>query len=58
MSEKMETPSAENLFSVLRYYTGHPREVKPSKVIDLKSERQFVELLHEGVPVVVAFTLR
>ncbi|BBN17126.1 hypothetical protein MPTK1_7g12200 [Marchantia polymorpha subsp. ruderalis] len=58
MSDKMETPSTENLCSVLRYYTGHPREVKPSKVIDFKSERQFVELLHEGAPVVVAFTLR
>ncbi|CAM6120676.1 unnamed protein product [Calypogeia fissa] len=41
-----------------RYYTGHPREVRPSRVIDFKSERQFVELLHEGAPVVVAFTIR
>jgi hypothetical protein len=41
-----------------RYYTGHPRKPQISRVIEFKSERQFVELLHEGHPVVVAFTLR
>ncbi|KAL3694140.1 hypothetical protein R1sor_007791 [Riccia sorocarpa] len=54
----MSASATENIASLLRYYTGHPRELKPSRVVDFKSERQFVELLHEGAPVVVAFTLR
>jgi hypothetical protein len=48
----------DNLRDFSRYYTGHPRKPQISRVIEFKSERQFVELLHEGHPVVVAFTLR
>ncbi|XP_057854852.2 uncharacterized protein LOC131064648 isoform X2 [Cryptomeria japonica] len=47
-----------HLRSVSRYYTGYPRDIGPSQVIEFKSERQFVQLLHEGYPVVVAFTIR
>lgn len=42
----------------IRYYTGYPRKEQISRVQDFKSERQFVELLHQGQPVAVAFTLR
>jgi len=41
-----------------RYYTGYPRKDQISRVLEFKSERQFVELLHEGQPVAVAFTLK
>lgn len=41
-----------------RYYTGYPREERVSRVLEFKSERQFVELLHQGEPVAVAFTLK
>ncbi|KAG0497309.1 hypothetical protein HPP92_001786 [Vanilla planifolia] len=41
-----------------RYYTGHPKDLGPSRVIHFTSERQFVQLLHEGHPVVVAFTIK
>nr|ABK22562.1 unknown [Picea sitchensis] len=47
-----------HLRSVSRYYTGYPRDIGPSRVIEFQSERQFVQLLHEGYPIVVAFTLR
>ena len=41
-----------------RYYTGYPKDLGPSRVIPFTSERQFVQLLHEGRPVVVAFTIK
>lgn len=41
-----------------RYYTGFPKDLGPSRVIHFTSEREFVQLLHEGYPVVVAFTIR
>ncbi|RXH78609.1 hypothetical protein DVH24_002127 [Malus domestica] len=34
------------------------KDLGPSRVIHFTSEREFVQLLHEGHPVVVAFTLR
>ncbi|KAF4354585.1 hypothetical protein F8388_010815 [Cannabis sativa] len=40
------------------YYTGYPKDLGPSRVIDFTSERDFVHLLHEGYPVVAAFTIR
>ncbi|KAH0456845.1 hypothetical protein IEQ34_014752 [Dendrobium chrysotoxum] len=40
------------------YYTGHPKEFGPSRIIHFTSERQFVQLLHEGQPVVAAFTIK
>lgn len=46
------------MFGDLRYYTGYPKDLGPSRVIDFTSEREFVHLLHEGYPVVVAFTIR
>jgi len=42
----------------IRYYTGYPKDLGPSRVIHFTSEREFVNLLHEGFPVVVAFTIR
>ncbi|GAU27672.1 hypothetical protein TSUD_126180 [Trifolium subterraneum] len=42
----------------LLYYTGYPKDLGPSRVIHFTSERNFVDLLHEGLPVVVAFTIR
>ncbi|XP_066323380.1 uncharacterized protein [Miscanthus floridulus] len=39
------------------YYTGYPKDLGPSRIIPFTSERQFVQLLHEGRPVVVAFTI-
>ncbi|KAL8139640.1 hypothetical protein V2J09_005661 [Rumex salicifolius] len=41
-----------------RYYTGYPKDLGPSRVIHFTSEREFVQLLHQGYPVVVAFTIR
>ncbi|KAM3712378.1 hypothetical protein ACB098_01G178900 [Castanea mollissima] len=41
-----------------KYYTGYPKDLGPSRVIHFTSEREFVQLLHEGYPVVVAFTIR
>ena len=41
-----------------RYYTGYPKDLGPSRIIPFTSERQFVQLLHEGRPVVVAFTIK
>ncbi|WVZ69786.1 hypothetical protein U9M48_018517 [Paspalum notatum var. saurae] len=42
----------------MRYYTGYPKDLGPSRIIPFTSERQFVQLLHEGRPVVVAFTIK
>ncbi|KAF8399746.1 hypothetical protein HHK36_015617 [Tetracentron sinense] len=41
-----------------KYYTGYPKDLGTSRVIHFTSEREFVQLLHEGRPVVVAFTIR
>ncbi|KAL5180313.1 hypothetical protein HKD37_01G001476 [Glycine soja] len=47
-----------NFCDNVRYYTGYPKDLGPSRVIHFTSEREFVKLLHEGFPVVVAFTIR
>ncbi|XP_004296483.1 PREDICTED: uncharacterized protein LOC101291811 [Fragaria vesca subsp. vesca] len=47
-----------HLRSTSKYYTGYPKDLGPSRVIHFTSEREFVQLLHEGYPVVVAFTIR
>eukprot|EP00252_Welwitschia_mirabilis_P008512 TRINITY_DN2040_c0_g1_i2.p1 TRINITY_DN2040_c0_g1~~TRINITY_DN2040_c0_g1_i2.p1 ORF type:complete len:152 (+),score=17.49 TRINITY_DN2040_c0_g1_i2:183-638(+) len=49
---------ASKVRSLCRYYTGYPKDLGPSRVIEFQSERQFVQLLHEGYPVVVAFTIK
>lgn len=41
-----------------RYYSGYPKDLGPSRVVHFTSEREFVHLLHEGYPMVVAFTIR
>ncbi|OWM84285.1 hypothetical protein CDL15_Pgr027054 [Punica granatum] len=41
-----------------KYYTGYPKDLGPSRLVHFTSEREFVQLLHEGYPVVVAFTIR
>nr|GEU36279.1 hypothetical protein [Tanacetum cinerariifolium] len=41
-----------------RYYTGYPKDLGPSRVIHFTSEREFVHLLHQGHPVIVAFTIK
>uniref|UniRef100_A0A6N2KGH4 Uncharacterized protein n=1 Tax=Salix viminalis TaxID=40686 RepID=A0A6N2KGH4_SALVM len=41
-----------------KYYTGYPKDLGPSRVVHFTSEREFVQLLHQGYPVVVAFTIR
>ncbi|GJN06510.1 hypothetical protein PR202_ga24242 [Eleusine coracana subsp. coracana] len=46
------------LVILLLYYTGYPKDLGPSRIIPFTSERQFVQLLHEGQPVVVAFTIK
>ncbi|XP_051203446.1 uncharacterized protein [Lolium perenne] len=46
------------LRSKSKYYTGYPKDLGPSRIIPFTSERQFVQLLHEGRPVVVAFTIK
>ncbi|XWS52266.1 hypothetical protein CRYUN_Cryun11dG0053800 [Craigia yunnanensis] len=47
-----------HLRSNCKYYTGYPKDLGPSRVIHFTSEREFVQLLHQGHPVVVAFTIR
>ncbi|KAL0287824.1 UNVERIFIED_CONTAM: hypothetical protein Sangu_2675500, partial [Sesamum angustifolium] len=47
-----------NLRATCRYYTGFPKDLGPSRVIHFTSEREFVQLLHQGHPVVVAFTIK
>ncbi|CAO2820225.1 unnamed protein product [Amaranthus hypochondriacus] len=47
-----------NFRQTCRYYTGYPKDLGPSRVIHFTSERQFVQILHQGYPVVVAFTIR
>ncbi|KAG5242883.1 Thioredoxin fold [Salix suchowensis] len=48
----------QRVFSSLMYSTGYPKDLGPSRVIHFTSEREFVQLLHQGYPVVVAFTIR
>ncbi|KAK7400949.1 hypothetical protein VNO78_12258 [Psophocarpus tetragonolobus] len=48
----------KHLRSTCKYYTGYPKDLGPSKVAHFTSEREFIKLLHEGFPVVVAFTIR
>ncbi|GAB2219107.1 hypothetical protein Drorol1_Dr00006736 [Drosera rotundifolia] len=47
-----------HLRQTCRYYTGYPKDLGPSRVIHFTSEREFVQILHQGYPVVVAFTIR
>ncbi|KAG6741093.1 hypothetical protein POTOM_056577 [Populus tomentosa] len=47
-----------HLRETCKYYTGYPKDLGPSRVIHFTSEREFVQLLHQGYPVVVAFTIR
>ncbi|KAL8239702.1 hypothetical protein R6Q59_016269 [Mikania micrantha] len=47
-----------NLRSTCKYYTGYPKDLGPSRVIHFTSEREFVHLLHQGHPVIVAFTIK
>ncbi|GAB4838272.1 hypothetical protein Ancab_027801 [Ancistrocladus abbreviatus] len=47
-----------HLRQTCRYYTGYPKILGPSRVIHFTSEREFVQLLHQGFPVVAAFTIR
>ncbi|CAL9201932.1 unnamed protein product [Musa hybrid cultivar] len=47
-----------HLRSTSKYYTGYPKDLGPSRIVHFTSERHFVQLLHEGSPVVVAFTIR
>ncbi|ANM69999.1 putative Thioredoxin-like superfamily [Arabidopsis thaliana] len=46
------------LRSTCKYYSGYPKDLGPSRVLHFTSEREFVQLLHQGYPVVVAFTIR
>ncbi|KAK5826602.1 Phosphomethylpyrimidine synthase [Gossypium arboreum] len=59
---KMEQSFFDRMITHLRssckYYTGYPKDLGPSRVIHFKSEREFVQLLQQGHPVVVAFTIR
>ncbi|XP_059637542.1 uncharacterized protein LOC132279545 isoform X7 [Cornus florida] len=41
-----------------KYHTGYPKDLGPSRVIHFTTEREFVQLLHQGHPVVVSFTIR
>ncbi|KAJ0089501.1 hypothetical protein Patl1_14173 [Pistacia atlantica] len=59
----MEEPTFFNrmithLRTTCKYYTGYPKDLGPSRVTHFTSEREFVQLLHQGYPVVVAFTIR
>ncbi|KAK9113678.1 hypothetical protein Syun_020475 [Stephania yunnanensis] len=59
----MEEPSFfDKMISRIRetskYYTGYPKDLGPSRVIHFTSEREFVQLLQEGHPIVVAFTIK
>ncbi|CAL5212940.1 unnamed protein product [Lathyrus oleraceus] len=47
-----------HLRGTCKYYTGYPKDLGPSRVVHFTSEREFVNLLHEGFPAVVAFTIR
>ncbi|OVA19881.1 hypothetical protein BVC80_233g32 [Macleaya cordata] len=47
-----------NLRATSKYYTGYPKDLGPSRIIPFTSEREFVQLLHEGHPVAVACTIK
>ncbi|XVF41973.1 hypothetical protein PTKIN_Ptkin01aG0323200 [Pterospermum kingtungense] len=47
-----------HLRSTYKYYSGYPKDLGPSRVIHFTSGREFVQLLHQGHPVVVAFTIK
>ncbi|KAJ6699702.1 THIOREDOXIN SUPERFAMILY PROTEIN [Salix purpurea] len=54
-----ETCKTDYSFMIYCWYsTGYPKDLGPSRVIHFTSEREFVQLLHQGYPVVVAFTIR
>ncbi|KAE8735500.1 putative phytol kinase 3 [Hibiscus syriacus] len=38
-----------HLRSSCKYYTGYPKDFGPSRVIHFTSEREFVQLLHKAV---------
>ncbi|CAI0443470.1 unnamed protein product, partial [Linum tenue] len=44
--------------TMYKYYTGYPKDLGPSRIIHFTSECEFVKLLHEGNPMVVAFSIR
>ncbi|XP_059637530.1 uncharacterized protein LOC132279545 isoform X2 [Cornus florida] len=44
--------------TLFMYHTGYPKDLGPSRVIHFTTEREFVQLLHQGHPVVVSFTIR
>lgn len=59
----MEEPSffetmISNLRASCKYYTGYPKDLGPSRVIHFTSEYELVQLLQQGYPVVVAFTIK
>ncbi|XP_039829494.1 uncharacterized protein LOC120690762 isoform X4 [Panicum virgatum] len=58
MNESFLDRMVSQLRSACKYYTGYPKDLGPSRIIPFTSERQFVQLLHEGRPVVVAFTIK
>uniref|UniRef100_K3XMT3 Thioredoxin domain-containing protein n=1 Tax=Setaria italica TaxID=4555 RepID=K3XMT3_SETIT len=58
MSESFLDRMVSQLRSTCKFYTGYPKDLGPSRIIPFTSERQFVQLLHEGRPVVVAFTIK
>jgi hypothetical protein len=58
MNESFLDRMVSQLRSTCKYYTGYPKDLGPSRIIPFTSERQFVQLLHEGRPVVVAFTIK
>ncbi|KAL8089371.1 hypothetical protein AgCh_038985 [Apium graveolens] len=47
-----------DLRSTCKYYTGYPKDLGPSRVVHFTSERALMQLLDQGHPVVVAFTIR
>ncbi|PWA75388.1 thioredoxin-like fold protein [Artemisia annua] len=58
-SEKnLSSYTAISVSYACRYYTGYPKDLGPSRVIHFTSEREFVHLLHQGHPVIVAFTIK
>ncbi|CAO2198585.1 unnamed protein product [Urochloa humidicola] len=58
MNESFLDRMVSQLRTTCKYYTGYPKDLGPSRIIPFTSERQFVQLLHEGRPVVVAFTIK
>ncbi|XP_025818745.1 uncharacterized protein LOC112895086 isoform X2 [Panicum hallii] len=48
MNESFLDRMVSQLRSTCKYYTGYPKDLGPSRIIPFTSERQFVQLLHEG----------